>query len=272
MQGQGAYILMLATIFAGMAACGGTGGRLEPFAPGSVKVGGEIGRRMEVTLEKMLRHTDIENTFTRHFRVRKACPDEPGGFAGYGMFLDVLVKAAAHGVGGEETVRAKTRLLRELGGLQTPDGRISMFSGEPGFWDNHEAAYMIQALCRDHRWFGTTNSLATARKLADSLIALKSCTTIGMESAFLLLYQETGERKYLEWMERECAIAADIDTFDRQLKVLGVRHVYTWLARSLAQLEYADAVNAPPAERAKLAAAAEEAFRRTRGDYLSITG
>lgn len=272
MQGQGAYILMLATIFAGMAACGGTGGRLEPFAPGSVKVGGEIGRRMEVTLEKMLRHTDIENTFTRHFRVRKACPDEPGGFAGYGMFLDALVKAAAHGVGGEETVRAKTRLLRELGGLQTPDGRISMFSGEPGFWDNHEAAYMIQALCRDHRWFGTTNSLATARKLADSLIALKSCTTIGMESAFLLLYQETGERKYLEWMERECAIAADIDTFDRQLKVLGVRHVYTWLARSLAQLEYADAVNAPPAERAKLAAAAEEAFRRTRGDYLSITG
>lgn len=47
MQGQGAYILMLATIFAGMAACGGTGGRLEPFAPGSVKVGGEIGRNVQ---------------------------------------------------------------------------------------------------------------------------------------------------------------------------------------------------------------------------------
>ena len=50
MQGQGAYILMLATILAGMAACGGTGGRLEPFAPGSVKVGGEIGRRMAVKM------------------------------------------------------------------------------------------------------------------------------------------------------------------------------------------------------------------------------
>ncbi len=144
---------------------------LAPFRPGEVTVGGEIGRRMSVTRDKMLRHTDIEGTFTRHFRHRKAKPDEPGGFAGYGMFLDALVTAAAHGIGGAETVCAKTRLLAELGGLQTPDGRITMFSGASGFWDNHEGAYLIQALCRDHRWFGTAASLETARRLADALIA-----------------------------------------------------------------------------------------------------
>ena len=124
-------------------------GQLRQFAPGSVAVGGEIGRRMDVTLEKMLHHTDIDGVFARHFRNRKEKPDEPGGFAGYGMFLDALVKAAAHGVGGDEAVCAKARLLKELGDMQTPDGRISMFSGKPGFWDNHEGAYMIQALCLD---------------------------------------------------------------------------------------------------------------------------
>ena len=55
---------------------------LRQFAPGSVAVGGEIGRRMDVTLEKMLHHTDIDGVFARHFRNRKEKPDEPGGFAG----------------------------------------------------------------------------------------------------------------------------------------------------------------------------------------------
>ena len=237
-------------------------GQLRQFAPGSVAVGGEIGRRMDVTLEKMLHHTDIDGVFARHFRNRKEKPDEPGGFAGYGMFLDALVKAAAHGVGGDEAVCAKTRLLKELGGMQTPDGRISMFSGKPGFWDNHEGAYMIQALCLDHRWFGTEDSLATARRLADSLIAHDSFPTLGSETAYLLLYEETRDRKYLDWVERVANISDGIDEYDRNVKVNGVQHVYTWLARALAQLQYDP----------RLCAAADEAFRRARGDYLSVTG
>ena len=87
---------------------------MTPFRPGEVAVGGEIGRRMEMTLAKMLRHTDIDGTFARHFRVRKEKPDEPGGFAGYGMFLDALVKAAAHGIGGEETIEATFRNRNRL--------------------------------------------------------------------------------------------------------------------------------------------------------------
>lgn len=247
-------------------------GHLEKFAPGCVTVGGEIGHRMDVTIDKMLHHTDIENTFAKHFRIRKEKPDEPGGFAGYGMFLDALVKAAAHGIGGEETVRTKTRLLKELGEMQTPDGRISMFSGKPGFWDNHEGAYMIQALCRDHRWFSTDSSLATARKLADSLIAHDAFPTLGSETAYLLLYEETRERKYLEWVEKIASIADDIDTYDGKVKVNGVQHVYTWLARALAQEQYADAVRVDSSMRAELSSASLEAIRRTNTDYMSITG
>ena len=61
---------------------------LSLFRPGEVSVGGEIGERLSVTVEKMIRHTDVENTFVRHFRTRKEKPDEPGGFAGYGMYLE----------------------------------------------------------------------------------------------------------------------------------------------------------------------------------------
>ena len=264
-------IIATATLWFGQSV-GAPCGRLEKFAPGCVTVGGEIGRRMELTIDKMLHHTDIENTFAKHFRVRKEKPDEPGGFAGYGMFLDALVKAAAHGIGGEETVRAKTRLLKELSEMQTPDGRISMFSGKPGFWDNHEGAYMIQALCLDHRWFGTDSSLATARKLADSLVAHDSFPTLGSETAYLLLYEETRERKYLDWVEKVAFIADDIDAYDSKVKVNGVQHVYTWLARALSQLQYADVIQAASSVRVGLSAAANEAVRRAHGEYMSVTG
>ena len=249
------------------------GGRtFAPFAPGEVRVGGEIGRRMEVTVDKMLRHTDIERTFVRHFRERKAEPEMFGGFAGYGMFLDALVKAAAHGVGGEATVAAKTRLLAELAATQSADGRITMFLSEPGFWDAHEGVYLIQAYVNDHRWFGCEASLATARRLADSLIARKADMTLGCETAFALLAAETGERKYRDWLETAFIVRADIDAYDRALSVNGVQHVYTWLARALGQLDYADLVGATGGERARLSAAAEEAYARTKGPYMSVTG
>ena len=245
---------------------------MSAFRPGEVRVGGEIGRRLQLTVEKMLRHTDIEKTFVSHFRDRKAKPAEPGGFAGYGMFLDALVKAAAHGIGGAETVAAKTRLLAEIAATQSADGAITMFRDKFGFWDNHEGAYLIQAFCLDHRWFGSEPSLATARRLADGLIARGAFPTLGSETAYLLLYEETGDRRYLVWLEKDAAIAADIDAYDRSVKVNGVQHVYTWLARALAQLQYADAVKSGGSVRTALAAAADEAFRRATGPYLSVSG
>ncbi|MBQ0031720.1 MAG: glycoside hydrolase family 127 protein, partial [bacterium] len=247
-------------------------GRLKKFAPGCVTVGGEIGHRMELTIDKMLHHTDIENTFAKHFRVRKEKPDEPWGFAGYGMFLDALVKATANGIGGEEAKQVKTRLLEGLAAAQTPDGRITMYLNKAGFWDNHEGAYMIQALCLDHRVFGCRRSLETAVRLADSLIRDKACVTLGSETAFILLAQETGDAKYVQWLETTGIIRKSIDEYDRHLHVNGIQHVYTWLARSLGQMQYADFMNLKGADRESLGAGAFAAFRRLRGPELSITG
>ena len=246
---------------------------LRPFKPGEVTVGGEIGRRMDVTVDKMLHHTDVENVFAKHFRNRKEKPDEPGGFAGYGMWLDGLVKAAAHGIGGEETVQAKTRLLKELAAAQTDDGQITMFLKKAGYWDNHENAYMIQAFVRDYLWFGAKDSLETAKRLADSLIARKSWVTLGTETAFNLLYEVTKEPRYLDYLKGACMMEKPFDEYDAALQVNGVQHVYTWLARSIAQMEYADLTGRRGVkDRAFFGAPAQEALRRAHGPYLSVTG
>lgn len=246
---------------------------LFAFKPGEVAVGGEIGRRLDVSMEKILRHTDIEGAFAKHFKVRKEKPDEPGGFAGYGMLLDALVKGAAHGIGGDEAVALKTRLLKELAAAQSPDGQITMFLGKPGFWDSHENAYMIQSFVRDWLWFGEANSLETAKRLADSLIARKAPVTLGTETAFNLLYGVTREPRHLAYLKDVCFLEKPFDFYDANLQVNGVQHVYTWLARAIGQVEYADLLGlAAPADRARFGEPAFEALRRAQGPHLSVSG
>ena len=265
--------------FVALFACGSAAAaspvRLEKFAPGCVVVGGEIGRRMDVTIDKMLHHTDVDAVFARHFRDRKEKPDEPGGFAGYGMFLDALVKAAAHGIGGEETVALKKRLLAELAATQTQDGQITMFLRGPGVWDFHENAYMIQAYVRDWLWSGEESSLATARRLADSLVERKAPASIGTETAFNLVYEAAHEKRYLDYLNEVCFMddPEPFTTYDRKTPVNGVQHVYTWIARAIAQMEYADMLGrTTPADRARYGVPAYEALRRAHGPYLSISG
>ena len=253
---------ILVTCIVPGAACGA----VEKFAPGEVTVGGEIGRRMEVTAEKILHHTDVDNVFVKPFREHDA--GTFGGFVGYGMLLDAVVKAAAHGVGGDEMRAFKTRRLKEIAATMTPDGRISMYADKPGFWDNHEQAYLIQAFCLDHRVFGCAESLATAERLADSLIRMQRPMTLGTESAFMALWRETGKDCYRKYLEETCRIRGDIGDYERHLTVNGVAHVYTWLARALGQVEYGKAADCV----ADVRGAADEAFRRMFSPMLSVSG
>lgn len=211
---------------------------LSPVPPEAVQTGGEIRRRMDLTAAKILEHLDVENTFVRHFRHRRAIPDLPGGFAGYGMLLDAVVKAAVHNIGGEAMKQFKTDRLKELSSLQSPDGAITVFSGEPGFWDNHEQAYMIQALALDHRQLHNRESLDTALRLGEFLLNRRTGNTIGLETAFLMLWQESGDHRFLDFCRRNLQIESPMDRYDREGAPCGTAHVYTWIARVLAQLQY----------------------------------
>ena len=238
------------------------------FAPGEVKVGGEIGRRMAITAEKLMRKTDIEQVFFRHFRNRKEKPDVWGGFTGWGMTLDAIVKAAAHGVCGDEMHAFKEKWVAETIASQTPDGAISFFGGKLGMWDNHEQAYLLQALCNDWEWSGNRKALDAARKLGDYLIARGSGVNLGLETGFVMLYRDTGDERYAKYLRDQFLIEKGNDEFD-QIAVNGVAHVYTWIQRALAQIQYRKVTGRTSPD---LEAAADELYRRTFSDYLSISG
>lgn len=243
--------------------------KLKRFRIGHVEAGGEIRQRMERTAEKMLHGIDVEAVFVRHFRERREVPEVPGGFAGYGMFLDALVKAAAHGVGGEALCAEKRHRVAELIATQTEDGAITMFAGEPGFWDNHEQAYFIQALVLDAEVFGESASLEAAVRLGDFLIRRGTGMQLGLETAFLRLYEATGAERFLAVCREAFRMESDMETYDRALTVNGVQHVYTWIARALSQLQYSALTGR---REPVLFAGTEELFRRVFGGYASITG
>ena len=163
--------------------------KFQPFAPHAVRLGGEIRHRMDLTGEKILHHLDVEELFVRHFRHRSMKPEVPGGFAGYGMFLDAVVKAAIHGIGGDEMLRFKTERLAELIDTQSEDGAITIFSGPPGYWDNHDQAYMIQAFVLDYRHYGNERALQAALRLGNFLIHRKTSVNLGLETLAVRMKQ-----------------------------------------------------------------------------------
>ncbi len=235
--------------------------RFTPFLPNEIKIGGEIRSRMDRTADKILHHLEVEHYFLRHFQKRSEKPEVPGGFSGYGMLLDAVVKAAAYGIGGDEMLRFKERRFAEIIATQSAEGAITIYSGEPGYWDNHEQAYMIQAFVLDHRWFGNKESLRTALRLGEFLIGRKTGVNLGLETAFLMLFEETGDERFLDYCRNEFKLAESLDTYDRMTPVNGIAHVYTYAARALAQLQLG------------LPEGAEALFERVlRGGYSSVSG
>lgn len=243
--------------------------KFQPFAPHAVRLGGEIRHRMGLTGEKILHHLDVEELFVRHFRHRSMKPEVPGGFAGYGMFLDAVVKAAIHGIGGDEMLRFKTERLAELIDTQSEDGAITIFSGPPGYWDNHDQAYMIQAFVLDYRHYGNERALQAALRLGNFLIHRKTSVNLGLETAFLMLAEASGDRRFSAYCRDIFLLDQTLDVYDRMTPVNGVAHVYTWIARCLAQLQYRQLTGS---DTPQLRAGTEELFRRVFSNYSSISG
>jgi len=185
------------------------------------------------------------------------------------MLLDAVVKAAMHGIGGGEMVEFKKFRFAELIATQSADGAITIFSGAPGFWDNHDQAYMIQAFVLDHRHFGNGDSLAAALRLGEFLIRRGTSLNLGLETAFLMLFQESGDRRFLDYCRNEFKLTEPLDVYDRMIPVNGIAHVYTWIARVFAQLQYAQ-LTGEACE--ALFSGARELYCRVFSDYSSISG
>lgn len=195
---------------------------LWPLDTREVKISGEIGRRIEITITNNLLALDADKDFLAPF---KEVPEKRhGNYIGLGKLVDTAVRFAAS-TGDERIVALKKHLVREAIAAQEADGYLGTMPPAKRMWtlwDIHEMSYLVYGLTTDHHFFGEQASLDAARKLADYLITRwmaappKEPTpwgitlhmgVIGIESAMLALHSETGDRRYLEFVTQTRQLA-----------------------------------------------------------------
>ena len=223
---------------------------LAPLDLRDVHVGGEIGRRIDITIANNLLKLDVDGDFLRPFLDEQ----RSGVFIGLGMLLDATVKFAAYSADPQvDTLRR--HLVGEILRAQEADGYLGTFPAAKRvqtLWDVHELGYVIWGLLENHRYFGDAPSLAAARKAADYLVKNWSqlpadwgvgadvaphVAFTGIERTMLALHRATGEPSYLDFCTRTRALPQwDLGiVIGRRPGIEG--HVYAYLARCLAQLE-----------------------------------
>ena len=226
--------------------------RMVRIDPRSIEIGGEIGRRIDVTIDNNLLVLDADNDFLRPFRERNAA----GGYIGLGKLIDAAVRFAVYRNSDDRVLALKRHLVRETIRLQENDGYIGLMKPESrmwALWDIHEMSYLVLGLTADHRFFGEKASLETAKKLADYMInrwkhenpagpssmggISTYMATTSFENALLALYEQTGDARYLDF----CVKDRKLPEWDVGIVVgrhgLVDGHAYSYLCRCLAQLE-----------------------------------
>ncbi len=219
-----------------------------------VKVGGEFGRRMELTIEGNLLKLNPDEHITP-FVTKNTRGAEP--FIGTGKTLDGMVRLAACS-GNPALIARKKQFVETLLGNQEPDGYIGIMPPDVRTWqiyDVHDQAFVILALIADYQLFGEKPSLEGARKLADYLIGRwpgkpagwaeripgnEDIALIGLDMAFLMMHGTTGDKRYLDFLNALTINHMKVPDWDREIvqgrhgKCFG--HIYAYLSHSLVQL------------------------------------
>lgn len=224
--------------------------QLTPLPLSQVHVGGEIGRRIDVTVYNNLLVLDADGDFLAPFQQR----NQAGGYIGLGKLIDAAVRFAAY-TKDPKVIALKKHLVDTVIQGQQPDGYLGMLATDARMhrlWDIHEMAYLIYGLLSDHQYFGETGSLQAASKAADYIVrhwselpedwasrtgvATRVAVT-GLERSMIRLTRRGGDRRYLQFCINQRALLE----WDPQI-IIGRRpliegHIYAYLSRALAQLE-----------------------------------
>lgn len=224
------------------------GGTMTPVAIDQVKVAGEIGRRIDITIDNNVLAIDVDKDFLEPFRRR----DSEGGYIGLGKFIDSLVRFAAYSHD-SKVLALKQRVVREAIATQEQDGYLGLCKPAARMWrlwDLHEMGYLVLGLTADYQYFGNEASLGAARKLADYIIRSWSAdpqrstdgwvstyvATTGLEEAMLALFGQTKDESYLDFCVGQRNLA-DWDTPLIQGRWGNLEgHAYYHLCHCLAQL------------------------------------
>ncbi len=197
------------------------GNPLTPVDLRQVRVGGEIGRRIDVTVDQNLLALEIDKDFL---------PPFPGNVlrwwshahmsAGLGKTIEAAVRFAAY-TRNSKVLALKKRLVEETIKTQEPDGYIGIMSQGARMWrmwDVHEMGYIILGLACDYHYFQEKRSLEAARKLADYIVQRWSTmpadwskqthystdpAVMGLDRAMLAVYHQTGQPRFLTFCIKE---------------------------------------------------------------------
>jgi DUF1680 family protein len=252
MQTRALVAVVLAMLFCGNSGLPTTQAADDLFQPldvRQVQVGGEIGRRIDITVKNNLLALNVDKDFLASFKTKNS-----DNYIGLGKLIDASVRFAAY-TKNEQVIALKKHLVEEVIGAQEADGYIGNMKPENRMWhlwDIHEMGYIIYGLISDYHYFGEKQSLEAARKAADYIIARWSAmpadwekqnhvathvSVTGLERTMLALYRETKDLQYLNFVDKQ----RDLPEWNLGI-VMGRHdliegHAYAYLTRCLAQLE-----------------------------------
>jgi len=225
--------------------------QLVPIDMADIKVGGEIGRRIDITVANNLLLLDVDRDFLPPFQMKNG---KDGSYKALGKLIDAAVKMAYY-TGDAKVIALKNHLISEIIKTQGNDGYIGNMIPENRMWkvwDLHEMNYIIYGLTSDYKFFGDKQSLIAAQKAADYILKNWSSmpsdwektteiaafvSVTGLDRTMLTLYGVTGDKRYLEFEVNQ----RNLPNWDPGI-VIGRRplvegHTYAYLASCLAQLE-----------------------------------
>ncbi|WP_162462957.1 beta-L-arabinofuranosidase domain-containing protein [Paenibacillus psychroresistens] len=223
----------------------------------SIEVGGEIGRRIDITAKNNILAIDIQRDFIQPFRDKWDKDKELGDYVGLGKFIDALTRLAAYKQD-EELTNLRDSVINQILALQEQNGYIGIMPLDYRFnrlWDIHEISYMIFGLVSDYRYWKEVKSLAAACRLADYLMEQWKAApqdlpeiyigTLGSEEAFLALYEQTQDQRYLEFLTE----FRKFQDWDRPIVKGRLEHVdghiYDYLSRLIARFKLSKCLNVP---------------------------
>jgi uncharacterized protein len=258
----------------------------EEFSPldlRQVKVGGEIGRRIDNTIFNNFMVIDVDKDYLAPLKSKQ----DQEFYVGLGKLIDSAVKLAAYS-GDEKVVARKKHLVEAAIAAQERDGYLGYFNRPARMktlWDIHDMGYLICGLVSDHHYFGETRSLEAAKKIADHLLAHWSdvptdwpsrvgvttdmgCT--GLERALLALARETGDMRYRDFCVNERGLARWNLGIVVGRRPLIEGHSYAYISRCVAQWDLFRMQNAN--DPALLSQCRKVWDFMVRGEGMAITG
>ena len=226
---------------------------LYPMDISNVKLGGEIGRRVDVTMKNNIKKLHIDKNFISHFQEKTGPDNVVGSFIGMGMLIDATTRFAAYSAD-PEMISLKNTMIDKIIGAQPDDGYSGFYKPEKRlwtWWDIHEMAFIIDGLITDYQLFNNDRALNAAIKTADYILSRWNempadygrgsvdihVLDTGIDWAILKLYKVTGEKRFLNFSENMKPLT-DWDTeitIGRRTGVSG--HMFAYFAMCVAQLE-----------------------------------